>query len=75
MTTTLSLPPHLRKPRLQRREVPEYLALKFGIPIAIATLAKLASVGGGPPFDRMNRTPLYRTDLLDEWAQAKLGVG
>jgi hypothetical protein len=68
-----ALPARFNKPRLRRTEVPEYLLLKHGLPIAVATLAKLASVGGGPPFDRMNRTPLYRVDLLDQWAQAKLG--
>lgn len=66
------LPPHLRKPRLRRAEVPEYLLLKHGIPIAVATLAKLASVGGGPGFQHVNRSPLYPTTALDAWATEKL---
>lgn len=67
------LPPALRKPRLRRFEVPAYLRLVHGIEIAAATLAKLASVGGGPPFQKMNRTPLYPTVELDIWAILKLG--
>lgn len=67
------LPAHLRKPRLRRFEVPEYLLLKFGITIAPATLAKLASTGGGPSFNKANRTPLYPTDALDVWAEKRLG--
>ncbi len=66
------LPAHLAKPRLRRWEVSEYLRLVFGIEIAPATLAKLASVGGGPSFDRMNRTPLYPVGALQKWAAAKL---
>ena len=34
--------------RLRRSEVPAYLMEKHGIPIAVATLNKLASIGGGP---------------------------
>ena len=67
------LPDHLCKPRLRRWEASEYLKLKFGMTVAAATLAKWASVGGGPPFNRFNRKPLYPIELLDEWAEAKLG--
>jgi hypothetical protein len=70
----LTLPPALRKPRLRRWEVPEYLRLKFGIEVATATLAKWASVGGGPEYQKVNRTPLYPTVRLDAWAIEKLSV-
>lgn len=44
-----------------------------GFPIAEATLATRAVRGGGPPFHRFGRTPLYRwKDALD-WARASLG--
>jgi hypothetical protein len=69
----LNIPIRLRKPRLRRGEASEYLRLVHGIEIAPTTLAKYASVGGGPAFQRINRTPLYPTSTLDEWARSKLG--
>lgn len=63
-----------RAPRpLRRWEVPPYVKDRFGIDIAPSTLAKLASIGGGPPFYRNARAPLYPVDLLDEWAMARRG--
>jgi hypothetical protein len=45
-----------------------------GYPIARATLATLASRGGGPSFRRFGRVPLYRwRDLLD-WARSRLSA-
>ncbi|MDD2869747.1 DNA-binding protein [Neomegalonema sp.] len=72
-TAKLCLPPHLRKPRLRREEAVEYLGLVHGLPIAKATLAKLASVGGGPAYNVSVRTPLYPTGELDRWAEERLG--
>lgn len=63
----LELPNRLRKLRLRRSEAVEYLEMAHGIVLAVATLAKWASQGGGPPFERLNRTPLYRRDSLDAW--------
>lgn len=73
-TAELCLPPHLRKPRLRRWEASEYLCLAHGIEVAPATLAKWASVGGGPAFQKVNRTPLYPKTELDSWAADKLGI-
>ncbi len=67
------LPPSLRKPRLRRWEASEYLELVHGLRFAPATLAKYASVGGGPSFHKVNATPLYPVASLDDWAAAKLG--
>lgn len=69
----ITLPSALRKPRLRRWEAVDYLRLVHGIEIAAATLAKWASVGGGPSFSKVNRTPLYATGELDRWAAEKLG--
>jgi len=69
----LSLPPTLRKPRLRRWEASQYLLLVFGLTVAPATLAKYASLGGGPSFNRVNRIPLYPVSELDAWAAARLG--
>jgi hypothetical protein len=67
------LPPALRKPRLRRWEAADYLKIVHGIEVAPATLAKWASVGGGPAYQKVNRTPLYPTVELDSWAADKLG--
>lgn len=67
------LPFHLMKPRLRRTEASEYLRLAHGIEIAPATLAKKASVGGGPSYNVSVRTPLYPRTELDRWAVERLG--
>ncbi|XYD10510.1 hypothetical protein R1A27_08580 [Methylobacterium sp. NMS12] len=63
---------HAPRP-LRRWEVSAYVKDRFGIDIAPSTLAKLASIGGGPPFYKNARAPLYPVDLLDEWALARRG--
>lgn len=60
------------RPRLRRSEVPAYLAEKHGIPIAVKTLDKLASIGGGPVMQYAGRIPLYRPEDLDAWAAQRL---
>ncbi len=72
-TPPACLPAHLNKPRLRRIEASEYLLAKFGLTVAPATLAKLVSIGGGPPYHVAVRTPLYPVDQLDIWAEARLG--
>lgn len=72
-TPELCLPPALRKPRLRRWEASQYVELVHGIIIAPATLAKMASVGGGPAYNKANRTPLYPKEELDRWAIERLG--
>lgn len=62
----------LHRPRLRRKDVPAYLAEKHGIPVALATLCKLATIGGGPVMQYSGRIPLYHVDDLDAWAQARL---
>jgi hypothetical protein len=61
-------------PPLFRREVASgYLRLVHGLIYAPATLAKLASTEGGPPFHRAGLIPLYPRDQLDVWAAERLG--
>ncbi|MDI3308528.1 MAG: DNA-binding protein [Acetobacteraceae bacterium] len=67
------LPPHLRKPRLRRAEASEYLLHAHGLPVAVATLAKWATIGGGPGFQKAGATPLYPREELDRWAMERLG--
>ena len=61
-----------QRPRLRRADVPTYLATKHGIDIAASTLAKMATIGGGPPMQYSGRIPLYHVSDLDEWANQRL---
>src|SRR5262245_6587681 len=56
-----------------REEAAAYLAEKWGVRMAPATLAKYATLGGGPPFRRDGRFPVYSDAGLDSWAQQRLG--
>jgi len=62
----------IERPRIRRSEVPGYMLQKFGIPIALRTLTKMASVGGGPLMTYVGRIPLYHVDDLDAWAAQRL---
>ena len=72
-TPEACLPSHLRKPRLRRVEAVEYLQLVHGITIAVSTLAKKATLGGGPGYQKLNSSPLYPRAELDRWACEQLG--
>jgi len=60
-----------QKRYLSRQQASEHL-LEQGLPAAVATLAKLAVVGGGPEFQKFGRFPRYTVDALDAWAASKL---
>lgn len=47
---------------------------KHGIVVAKATLAKLASIGGGPVMEYFGRVPLYPVTGLDAWAAERLSA-
>lgn len=56
---------------LSRKEASKFL-LSLGLFIAPSTLAKFASVGGGPTFRRFGRQVKYlRSDLIS-WAESRL---
>ena len=61
-----------QRPRLRRSDVPNYLASKHGIDIAVSTLAKMATIGGGPAMQYSGRIPLYHIRDLDTWAEERL---
>jgi hypothetical protein len=67
----MTLPVPLRR-MLRRREAAKYLRETWGIPCAEKTLAKIAVIGGGPPFVRFGRVPLYDAETLDIWVRSKL---
>jgi hypothetical protein len=54
---------------LSRKEASGYLLSRHGIARAPATLAKLATIGGGPVFRKVNsRLAVYNPSDLDAWA-------
>jgi hypothetical protein len=58
---------------LRRGRAAEYLLERYGAYTA-ETLAKLASIGGGPRFRKMGRFPVYTRDDLDAWANARMSA-
>jgi hypothetical protein len=56
--------------RFRRHEASAYLKEKWGLDRRPATLAKYASVGGGPKLEYAGRIPIYPQDELDIWAQS-----
>jgi hypothetical protein len=59
--------------RYRRKAAAAYLTDVKGVPTATATLAKLASVGGGPVFRKAGPYAIYEEPDLDAYAEAKLG--
>lgn len=57
---------------LRRSEAAHHISEKH-FPCSPRTLAKLAVIGGSPPFRKAGRIPLYAVSDLDEWARGKLG--
>lgn len=53
-----------------RKEAANFLTSR-GYGVSAATLAKLATVGGGPVFTKFGRRPLYTRSALLNWAKSK----
>jgi hypothetical protein len=66
------LPDYLRKSRLRRWEASDYLLRAHDYQIAPATLARMASTGGGPDFQKIGRWPNYSPAALDRWVAARM---
>ena len=62
----------ISKERLLNRKAASQLCDDRGIPFAVSTLAKLASVGGGPPMRKFGRRVLYEPEALSAWIDSKL---
>ena len=56
---------------MRRREAAKYLEVR-GIPISATTLAKKATIGGGPKFRKFDRVTLYTSADLDAWIGDRL---
>jgi hypothetical protein len=59
--------------RLRRRNASEYLLEEHGVSLSPATLAKLATIGGGPSFRKDGPFPIYERSELDAFAAQRLG--
>jgi len=58
---------------MRRKMASQYLFEVHGVQLSPATLAKLAVIGGGPPFRRDGRFPNYDRPELDIYAEKRLG--
>lgn len=58
---------------LLRRDAVALALDDAGFPTSSATLATMASRGGGPKYRKYGRFPLYRWGDALQWAQARLG--
>jgi hypothetical protein len=56
---------------LSRTAAAEHLR-GLGLKIAPSTLAKLAVIGGGPPFSKFMSRALYQPRDLEDWAAARI---
>ena len=59
------------KAYLSRREAAEFCTAQ-GLSVATATLAKYATLGGGPEYQTFGRFPRYTEAKLREWIESKL---
>jgi hypothetical protein len=59
--------------RMRRKQASEYLLEQHGVSLSAATLAKLAVIGGSPPFWKDGPFPVYGRDQLDQFAAKRLG--
>jgi hypothetical protein len=56
---------------LTRPEAAKHLTER-GLPITKSTLQKMATTGGGPPYQKFGNRTLYTPNTLDSWAEEKL---
>lgn len=56
---------------LRRQELADALT-EEGFPTSKATLASMAVRGGGPPYQKWGRVPLYRWGDALAWAESRL---
>ncbi len=58
----------------QRKEASRYLTEDRGLPTANSYLQKLATVGGGPEYQRYGKYAVYTQAALDAYADSKLST-
>jgi hypothetical protein len=64
---------HAPRKFLRRKHAAEYLKERYGFG-ATRTLAKLATIGGGPVFRKAGTIVLYEPADLDAWALSRLSA-
>ncbi len=57
---------------LTKKQASDYMTNTLGLPVAVKTLSKLITVGGGPEFQKFNTRVVYTQVALDTWAQSRL---
>lgn len=57
---------------LRRKAAGEYLKTRYGF-CSEKSLAKMATLGGGPIFRKAGTAALYLKDDLDRWALSRIG--
>lgn len=62
-----------QRKRLSRRDIAKTLT-EQGYPISPATLASMATRGGGPRYVKFNGRALYDLDEALRWAEARTNV-
>jgi hypothetical protein len=62
----------MAKKLLRRREASTYLKEEHGVKCEPTTLTKLASIGGGPVYQKFGRDAVYTPENLDLWVEEKL---
>ena len=63
-----------RRRNYRRREAAAYVREKHNVPCSEATLATLASRGGGPCYCLFGRIPIYSEEGRDAWVEARMGA-
>ncbi len=58
---------------LRRKDAAAYLKSKYGF-CSTGTLAKYATIGGGPEYQYLGDMPVYTRQALDAWALSKLSA-
>ncbi|MGJ0394544.1 MAG: helix-turn-helix transcriptional regulator [Methylocystis sp.] len=56
---------------LHRKEAAQYLTER-GLKVSAGTLAKYATVGGGPDYQHFGNRPVYTPASLDAWIASRL---
>lgn len=56
---------------LYRKEAAQYLTER-GLKVSAGTLAKYATVGGGPNYQHFGNRPVYTPASLEEWILSRL---
>lgn len=59
---------------LTRKEQAAYLKAEWNLTYSPNTLGKLATLGGGPKYQRFGNKAVSTAEWLDEWVQSKLSA-